>query len=70
MTYQTTLKIVLPAILLTLLVSGCKSTVDKVAISTCKTVETNIARCSQLIADDISDKNANTLSSVNEGELR
>ena len=49
--------------------SGCKSTVDKYAISTCKAVETNIARCSQLIADDISDKNANTLSSVDEGEL-
>ena len=69
MTCQTALKTFLPAILLTLLVSGCKSTVDKYAISTCKAVETNIARCSQLIADDISDKNANTLSSVVEGEL-
>ena len=45
------------------------STVDKYAISTCKAVETNIARCNQLIADDISDKNANTVSSVKEGEL-
>ena len=48
---------------------GCKSTVDKVAIYTCKAVETNIAKCSQLIADDISDTNANMLSSVNEGDL-
>ena len=32
-------------------------------------VETNVAKCSQLIADDISDKNANTLSAVNEGDL-
>ena len=69
MTCQDALKTFLPAILLTLLVSGCKSTVDKIAVSTCKTVETNIARCSQLIADDISSKNANTLSSVNEGDL-
>ena len=68
MTRQTAVKIVLP-ILLTLLVSGCKSTVDKYAVSTCKSVETNITRCSQLIADDISDKNANSLSSVNEGDL-
>ena len=62
-------KIVLSATLLTLLVSGCKSTRDKYAVSTCKAVETNIARCSQLIADDISGKNANTLSFVNEGDL-
>ena len=48
---------------------GCKSTVDQLTMSTCKAVETNIAKCSQLIADDISDKNANTLSSVNEGDL-
>ena len=38
-------------------------------ISTCKTLETNIAKCNQLIADDISDKNTNILSSVNEGDL-
>ena len=48
---------------------GCKSNVDQLTMSTCKAVETNITKCSQLIADDISDKNANTLSSVNEGEL-
>lgn len=69
MTCQNTLKTVLWFILICVLTSGCKSTVDKYAISTCKAVETNIARCSQLIADDISDKNANTLSSVVEGEL-
>ena len=69
MTCKNALKIVLASMLLTLLVSGCKSTVDKYAVSTCKSVETNITRCSQLIADDISDKNANSLSSVNEGDL-
>ena len=69
MTSRNTVKIVLAAIFVSLLFSGCKSTVEKLAISTCRTVETNIARCSQIIADDISDKNANTLSSVNEGEL-
>ena len=69
MTCQNTLRAVLWFIFIGILTSGCKSTVDKYAISTCKAVETNIARCSQLIADDISDKNANTLSSVDEGEL-
>ena len=69
MTFQNTVRIVLCPIFICFLISGCKSTVDKYAISTCKAVETNIARCSQLIADDISDKNANTLSSVDEGEL-
>ena len=69
MTRKNGTKVVLPAIILTLLVSGCKSTVDKYAVSTCKAVETNITRCSQLIADDISDKNVNSLSSVKEGEL-
>ena len=69
MTCKNALKIVLASMLLTLLVSGCKSTVDKYAVSTCKAVETNITRCSQLIAEDISGKNANTLSSVNEGDL-
>ena len=69
MTCQNTLRAVLCCIFICILTSGCKSTVDKYAISTCKAVETNIARCSQLIADDISDKNANTLSSVDEGEL-
>ena len=69
MTCQYTVRTLLFSIFVCILISGCKSTVDKYAISTCKAVETNIARCSQLIADDISDKNANTLSSVNEGEL-
>ena len=69
MTRKNGTKAVLPAIILTLLVSGCKSTVDKYAVSTCKAVETNIAKCNQLIADDISGKNANTLSSINEGDL-
>ena len=69
MNCQNTLRAVLLFIFICILTSGCKSTVDKYAISTCKAVETNIARCSQLIADDISDKNANTLSSVDEGEL-
>ena len=69
MTCQNTLRTVLYPIFICILASGCKSTVDKYTISTCKAVETNIARCSQLIADDISDKNANTLSSVDEGEL-
>ena len=69
MTSRNTEKIVLAAIFVSLLISGCKSTVEKLAISTCRTVETNIARCSQIIADDISDKNADTLSSVNEGDL-
>ena len=69
MTCRNTLRTVLYFIFICILISGCKSTVDKYAISTCKAVETNIARCSQLIADDISDKNANTLSSVDEGEL-
>ena len=69
MTFENAIKIVLSSTFIVLLISGCKSTLDKYAISTCKAVETNIARCSQLIADDISEKNANTQSSVNEGEL-
>ena len=69
MTFENAIKIVLSSTFIVLLISGCKSTLDKYAVSTCKAVETNIARCSQLIADDISEKNANTQSSVNEGEL-
>ena len=69
MTRKNGTKVVLPAIILTLLVSGCESTVDKYAVSTCKAIETNITRCSQLIADDISDKNVSSLSSVKEGDL-
>jgi len=62
-------KIVLSTIFIPLILVGCKSTVDEVTMYTCKAVETNIAKCSQLIADDISDTNANTMSSVNEGDL-
>ena len=62
-------RIVLFTIFIPLIVVGCQSTVDQLTISTCKALETNIAKCSQLIADDISDTNANTLSSVNEGDL-
>ena len=57
------------AIFIVLIFSGCKSTVNEITMSTCKAVETNIAKCSQLIADDISDKNAKTPSSINEGDL-
>ena len=56
-------------ILFPILFTGCKSTMDKYALSSCKAVETNIGKCSQLIADDISNKSANTLSSVDEGDL-
>ena len=62
-------KIVLSTIFIPFILVGCKSNVDKVSMYTCKAVETNIAKCSQLIADDISDTNANSLSSVNEGDL-
>ena len=61
--------IVLFTIFIPLIFVGCQSTVDQATISTCKALETNIAKCNQLIADDISDKNANILSSVNEGDL-
>ncbi len=56
-------------VLIVLIFGGCKSTVNEFTMSTCKAVETNIGKCSQLIADDISNKNAKTLSSVNEGDL-
>ena len=62
-------KIVLSTIFIHFTLVGCKSTVDEVTMYTCKAVETNIAKCSRLIADDISDTNANILSSVNEGDL-
>ena len=62
-------RIVLSAIFILFILVSCKSTVDEFTMYTCKAVETNIAKCSQLIADDISDTNANTLSSVNEGDL-
>ena len=62
-------RVVLLTILIPILFTGCKSTVDKYTLSSCKAVETNITKCSQLIADDISNKSANTLSSVDEGDL-
>ena len=62
-------RIVLSAIFIPVILVGCKSTVDEVTMYTCKAVETNIANCNQLIANDISDKNANILSSVNEDDL-
>ena len=62
-------KKVLFTIFIVLIFAGCKSTVDEITMSTCKAIETNIAKCSKMIADDITDKNANTLSSVNEGDL-
>ena len=62
-------RIVLSLILIPVIFVGCKSTVDEITMYTCKAVETNITKCSQLIADDISDTNANTQSSVNEGDL-
>tara|TARA_B100001121_G_C18147585_1_gene370773 strand:+ start:137 stop:346 length:210 start_codon:yes stop_codon:yes gene_type:complete len=61
--------IVLFTIFISLIFVGCQSTVDQLTISTCKAVETNVSKCSQLIADDISDKNADVLSPVNEGDL-
>ena len=62
-------RMVLFTIFIPLIFVGCQSTVDQLTISTCKSLETNIAKCSQLIADDISNTNAYTLSSVNEGDL-
>ena len=69
MSFRNACRIALFTILMPLTFPGCESTVDQLTMSTCKAVETNIVKCSQLIADDISDKNANTISSVNEGEL-
>ena len=62
-------RIVLSLLIIPVIFVGCKSTLDEVTMHTCKAVETNIAKCSQLIADDISVTNSNTLSSVNEGDL-
>ena len=69
MIFKNARRIVLFTIFIPLIFIGCQSTIDQVTISTCKALETNIAKCNQLIADDISDKNANILSSVNEGDL-
>ena len=62
-------KAVLFTILIPILFTGCKSNIDKYTLSSCKAVETNITKCSQLIADDISNKSKNTLSPVDEGDL-
>ena len=62
-------KAVLFTVLIPVLFTGCKSNVDKYTLSSCKVLETNITKCSQLIADDISNKSTNTLSSVDEGDL-
>ena len=69
MIFKNARRIVLFTIFIPLIFVGCQSTIDQVTISTCKALETNIAKCNKLIADDISDKNANILSSVNEGDL-
>ena len=69
MSFKNAGRIVLFTIFIPFLFTGCKSTVEELTTSTCKTIETNITKCSQLIADDISVKNANILSSVNEGDL-
>ena len=69
MIFKNARRIAVSAILIPFIFIGCKSTVEEVTMYTCKAVETNIAKCSQLIADDISDTNAITMSSVNEGDL-
>ena len=69
MRFKITITLGLFGIFISLLFPGCQSTVDQLTTFTCKTVETNIARCSQLIADDISDKNTNKLAYVNEVDL-
>ena len=69
MTLKGGLRMVFITILISVLLTGCKSTVDKYTLSSCKLVETNISKCTRLVADDMSNKNANTLSSVDEGDL-
>ncbi len=69
MSFKNAGRIGLFTIFITLILASCKSTVNQITMSTCKAVETNISKCSQLIADEISDKNENTLSAVNEGDL-
>ena len=69
MIFKNARRIFLFTIFIPLIFVGCQSTIDQVTISTCKALETNIAKCNKLIADDISDKNANIMSSVNEGDL-
>ena len=62
-------EVVLLIILIPILFTGCKATLDKYTLSSCKAVETNITKCSQLMADDIYNKSTNTLTSVDEGDL-
>ena len=69
MIFKNARRIVLSVIFIPVIFAGCKSSVDEVTMYTCKAVETNIAKCSQLIADDISDTKATTRSPVNEGDL-
>ena len=69
MSFKNAGRIGLFTVFITLILASCKSTVNQITMSTCKAVETNISKCSQLIADEISDKNENTLSAVNEGDL-
>ena len=69
MSFKNVLRVGFFSICLPLIFVGCRSNVDQLTMSTCKAVETNIAKCSQLIADDIFDENAETLSTVNEGDL-
>ena len=69
MTLKGGLRMVFITIFIPVLLTGCKSTVDKYTLSSCKLVETNISKCTRLVADDMSSKNANTLSSVDEGDL-
>ena len=69
MTLKGRLRMGFITILTLFLLTGCNSTIDKYTLSSCKVLETNITKCSQLIADDMSNKNANTLSSVDEGDL-
>ena len=69
MSFKNAGRIGLFTIFISLILASCKSTVNQITMSTCKAVETNISKCSQLIADEISDKNENTLSAVNEGDL-
>ncbi|MDC3067762.1 hypothetical protein OA005_00700 [Paracoccaceae bacterium] len=69
MRFKKASRISLFTIFLPLIFASCKSTVDQLTQSTCKAVETNISKCSELIADDISNKNAHTQASVKEGEL-
>ena len=69
MSFKNAVRIGFFTIFIPLIFAGCKSTLNQLTMSTCKAVETNLAKCSQLIADDIFDKDAETLSSVKEGDL-